>query len=120
MEKQKNIINRYSKSIGYLAKYVNIFEYPPNSQSKEMQEIPEQYRFEYFQAHFLMSALYGKLMSQSKQSKINDLKKSLSGYEHCVKFYKGKGPIDGCKTQFQIASEMKDLLPLKINSVAKK
>ena len=110
-------IFRYSKGIHYLSKYVHIFEFPPNSDAKEKQPIPEQYRFEYFQAHFLMSALYGKLMGQSKAAKIENMKKSLNGYEHVVKFYNKHGPIEGCKMQFGIAKEMKDLLPLKLSSI---
>eukprot|EP01084_Bolivina_argentea_P160176 278939_1 len=119
MKQIKKINDLYSKAVHYLTKYVNIFEYPPNAQSKEMQEIPEQYRFEYFQAHFLMSVLYGKLIGGNKTVKIENLKKSLSGYQHIVQFYDKKGPIDSCKIQYTIAKEMKDLLPLKISSMHK-
>eukprot|EP01084_Bolivina_argentea_P223968 378830_1 len=116
----KKINDLYSKAIHYLSKYVNIFEYPPNAQSKEMQEIPEQYRFEYFQAHFLMAALFGKLLDGGdKTEQINNAKKALFGYTHIVNFYAEKGPIDGCEVQCGIAKEMKDLLPLKISSISK-
>ncbi len=91
-----SLCNRYSKAIHYLTKYVNIFEYPPNSQSKEMHEIPE---------HFLMSVLYGKLIPGNKKDKIENLKKSLMGYQHIVQFYDNKRLIDSCKVQYTIAKE---------------
>merc|ERR1712228_495808 len=99
MKQIKKINDLYSNGIHYLSKYVH--------------------RFEYFQAHFLMAALYGKLMASSKAAKISDIKKSLHGYEHVVKFYNENGPIEGCKVQFEIAKEMKDLLPLKLSSINK-
>merc|ERR1712129_274462 len=112
----KKINDLYSKGIHYLSKYVHIFEFPPDAaDSKEMQDIPEQYEFEYFQAHFLMAALYGKLMAGSdKKQKKDNTKKAIHGYEHVVCFYEKKGTISGCKVQYEIAKEMKDLLPYNL------
>ena len=108
----------YTKGVHHLSKYVHIFEYPPGAQSKQRAAIPSEFRFEYFQAHFLMAALYGKMMAHGKQATLNYLRKSLSGYEHVAKFYAEKGPIDGCEVQAEIAKEMKDLLPLEIASIS--
>merc|ERR1712087_140743 len=118
-KQMKKINDLYDQSVHYLTKYVSIFEYPPNSQSKERQPVPDEFRDEYFQAHFLMAVMSGKMIARSKESKISQLKKSLSGYEHVVEFYQERGPIEGCEVQNQIASEMKDLLPMKISKIKK-
>ena len=110
-------MNRYSKSVHYLSKYVSIFEFPPNAKSKEKQEIPKEFEYEYFQAHFLMAAMYSKMIPQSKAANIKNLKKSLSGYEHVVQFYELRESIEGCDIQYQIAEEMKGLLPMKISQI---
>ena len=96
---------------------MSIFEFPPNAQSKAKQEIPKEFGYEYFQAHFLMAAMYGKKLGNSKESKVGYLTKSLSGYEHVVQFYEKRGPIEGCEVQYQIANEMKGLLPMKISQL---
>merc|ERR1711971_57937 len=108
--KKMNDLN--AKAVHYLSKFVHIFEFPPGvgvEKKTERAEIAEESRFEYFQAHFLMAVLYGKMaeIGHGKAAVVGYIRKSLSGYEHVSKFYADKGPIDGCDVQADIAKEMK-------------
>ena len=49
---------------------------------------------------------------------IDAVRKSLSGYQHVVKFYDEVGGVAGFELQYQIAKEMAELLPFKISQMS--
>jgi len=84
-----------------------------------MAEIQVQDRSEYLQAHFILAAIYGKLLTYDVRSKIDCLTKSLKGYEHVCKCYESYNGVEGFDVQYNIAKEMKTLLPIKLNQITK-
>jgi len=129
-KKYVKINELFLKAIHYFQKFVECYDFPPSttntnadnqpSRDREKAKIKDPNdRCEYLLAHFHLAAIYGKLRYSDKVKQLECLGKSIQGYEFVVKYYQQNQPIPGFAEQFEIANQMKDLLPLRISQIQK-